>query len=164
MKRKRIASIMRNEGKAGFRNRGKKAAPPDPSQNLHVAKGAPVTVDEVRAHGLPGCASCSGAGRTPRGVICSCATRRFMKAHPEIIVDRVGYSWWPATVKPAPTASMRVPGSVAASMYSIKPVPQDVIATTPEGLGVVGPKPSMSAEALEPSTDLSAPDDSDAAR
>lgn len=102
MKRKRLASIMRNEGKAGFRNRGKKATPPDPSQNLHVAKGASVTVDEVRAYGLPGCVSCSGTGRTPRGVICSCATRRFMKAHPEIIVDRVGYSWWPATAKPAP--------------------------------------------------------------
>ena len=77
------------------------AKAPDPSQNLHVERGAPVTLGEVRAFALDGhpeCRSRPGLGRDGRP--CKCATRRFFAKHPEVIVDASGNAWWPASVKP----------------------------------------------------------------
>jgi hypothetical protein len=76
------------------------AKAPDPSQNLHVERGAPVTLGEVRAYALEGhpeCRSRPGLGRDGRP--CKCATRRFFAKHPEVIVDASGNAWWPASVK-----------------------------------------------------------------
>lgn len=103
MKRKGVsAAAIAFHGQPGFRKHPKGKRKPDPSQNLHVEKGAPVTLEEVRAYVLPGCATCSGrTGLGRDGKPCACATRRFMKAHPEIIMDRVGHAWWPAAKKPA---------------------------------------------------------------
>jgi hypothetical protein len=32
---------------------------------------------------------------------CKCATTRFLKKHPEIIMDATGRAWWPADELPA---------------------------------------------------------------
>ena len=29
-------------------------------------------------------------------VACACATKRFLRAHPEVILDDTGAAWWPA--------------------------------------------------------------------
>lgn len=72
----------------------------DPSRNLHKHRGAAVTVPEVLKHKLRGCGPCRGTGLegdpTTSTTPCVCATRRFLKAHPEIVMDRAGSAWWPA--------------------------------------------------------------------
>lgn len=62
-------------------------------------------LDEIRAHRLPMHEKCrQGRGivkyvtrpdGTKLGVPCKCAHKRFMKAHPEIIIDETGAAWWP---------------------------------------------------------------------
>ena len=89
------------------RGRGSaKGAPPNPARNAHVEKGRPVTANEVIAHRLPMHEKCRvGKGivsiamhedGTRTAVPCACATKRFFKAHPEIVIDDNGAAWWPA--------------------------------------------------------------------
>lgn len=83
-----------------------KGAPPDPSRNVHVTKGRIVTVDEIIAHRMPlheKCRQLKGLAKIVRradgtrlGVPCKCAHKRFMLAHPEVIIDKTGAAWWPA--------------------------------------------------------------------
>jgi hypothetical protein len=82
-------------GKGGFRQKGKRREVPDPSQNLGAEKGAAVTLDEVLACRLQGHPACRGTGLGKDGRPCACATKRFFKAHPEIIVDAAGSAWHP---------------------------------------------------------------------
>lgn len=75
------------------------------ARNTHVERGRPVTVDEIRQYRLPmheACRQLRGLThivRTEsgerRGVPCKCAHKRFMKAHPEVIIDATGAAWWP---------------------------------------------------------------------
>lgn len=75
----------------------RKKRAPDPSRNLHVPRGAAVTVAEVVKHALPKHSKCvGGLERGSKTTPCICATRRFLKAHPEIIMDKAGSAWWPA--------------------------------------------------------------------
>jgi hypothetical protein len=77
----------------------------DPSRNLHVEKGRVVTVNDITPHARPKCKDCKGKGITGTNkdddgkavsaTPCRCATSRFFKAHPEVIVDARGASWWP---------------------------------------------------------------------
>lgn len=83
-----------------------KGAPPSPARNTNVEKGRPVTVNEITAHRLPlheKCRALKGLEKivkrpdgTRLGVPCACAHRRFLKAHPEVIIDDSGAAWWPA--------------------------------------------------------------------
>ncbi len=78
----------------------------DPSRNTHKEKGAPVTANEIAAYRLPlhdkcrrgkGLTVLEAAGDLPRRAVpCKCAMKRFLKAHPEIIVERTGAVYWPA--------------------------------------------------------------------
>lgn len=70
----------------------------DPSQNLHVERGRPISLDEVRAYALDGHAACrSRPGLGKDGRPCHCANLRFFKQYPEVIVDSIGMAWWPKT-------------------------------------------------------------------
>ena len=82
-----------------------KGAPRSPARNTHKERGAIVTLDEIRAHRLPLHEKCRrGSGIVSYvvrdgkklGVPCKCAHKRFMKAHPEVIIDKDGAAWWPA--------------------------------------------------------------------
>jgi hypothetical protein len=77
-----------------------KGAPPDPSRNAHVERGRVVMVSEVQPYALPMHQKCRQGivRRTDPPVACACATKRFLKAHPEVIVDKDGRAWWPAKV------------------------------------------------------------------
>lgn len=79
------------------------------ARNTHVERGRPVTVDEIRAYRLPlheACRQLRGLTHIVRtedgarlGVPCKCAHKRFMKQHPEVIIDEKGAAWWPAEEK-----------------------------------------------------------------
>lgn len=98
--------------KPGFRTPKKQRAKADPSQNVHVERGPAITLEEVRAHALDGHASCrSTPGLAKDGKPCTCATKRFFRAHPEIVVDDKGFAWWPKVrrvVGPEPSMSVEV--------------------------------------------------------
>lgn len=73
----------------------------DGTRNVGTPRGRPVTVDDVRPYVLPKHGRCRGKG-VVGAVACKCAQKRFMKAHPEVIVDFEGKllrSWWPAEVE-----------------------------------------------------------------
>lgn len=88
-------------GKYGPRNR--KAARvrsrhvADISLNTSKPKGKQVMVGEVAPYALQMHPPCRGTGiqRGTRDVPCRCATLRFFKAHPEIIIEASGQAWWP---------------------------------------------------------------------
>ncbi len=75
---------------------------PDPSRNLHVEKGRAVMVSDIQPHALQMHEKCRGRGVVAivdggtRAIPCKCATKRFLKAHPEVIIDKSGAAWWPA--------------------------------------------------------------------
>lgn len=75
--------------------RGPERGKPDPSRNVYYPRGREVTVDDVKAHALPKHQKCKG-GMVSKTTPCSCATKRFLKAHPEVIIDSDGRAWWPA--------------------------------------------------------------------
>lgn len=99
----------------------RKKRAPDPSRNLHLPRGEQVTIDQVRAHRLVGCTKCSSTGlegdRRRSTTPCVCATRRFLKANPRIIMDRAGSAWWPA-VDPLTQELPEVPPNPASSQSS----------------------------------------------
>jgi hypothetical protein len=74
-----------------------KGAPPDPSRNAHVEKGRIVMVSEVTPYALPLHQKCRQGiiRQSDPPVACACATKRFLKKHPEVIIDRAGRVWWP---------------------------------------------------------------------
>lgn len=90
----------------GFRQRPAKKAKPNPSRNSHVERGRPITVADVAPYARQKCQKCRGKGMvgvklsedgTPVSATpCKCATVRFFKAKPEIILDEEGRAWWPA--------------------------------------------------------------------
>jgi hypothetical protein len=69
----------------------------DPSRNLGKERGRPITLADASSYASPACLRC----RSRRGYdakknqICRCATKGFLLAHPEVIVDRAGKAWWP---------------------------------------------------------------------
>lgn len=75
-----------------------KGAPPDPSRNAHVERGRVVMVSEVTPYALPLHQKCRQGivRRSDPPVACACATKRFLKRHPEVIIDEKGAAWWPA--------------------------------------------------------------------
>lgn len=91
----------------GFRDktvRRAKREAADPSRNVGKEKDRAVTVNDIAAHALPMHQKCRGkgqrvleaAGLLPRrAVACGCAMKRFLKAHPEIIIERTGAVFWP---------------------------------------------------------------------
>jgi hypothetical protein len=87
----------------GFRDR--EAPAPSIARNLDKARGPQVLASQVRAHALPFHPACNGTGvRNKVGAggarqICKCATKRFLRAHPELIVQADGQCWWPAGAK-----------------------------------------------------------------
>lgn len=62
---------------------------PDPSRNLDKERDRPVTVADVTPHALDGHPKCRGKGVMANQVACACAMSRFLKAHPEIIIEVV---------------------------------------------------------------------------
>jgi hypothetical protein len=69
------------------RRRHAKKEIPDPSRNLDKERDRPVTVADVTPHALPGHPKCRGKGVMANQVACACAMSRFLKAHPEIIIE-----------------------------------------------------------------------------
>lgn len=77
------------------------------TRNAGVPRGRQVVVGDVSAYALEGHPPCRGTGMTGTNasgdaVPCTCATRRFFKAHPEVIVVPDAGSvkaWWPANIK-----------------------------------------------------------------
>lgn len=76
---------------------------PDPSRNQETPKGRAVTAAEISPYALPlhlkcrgkGVVGYRGQGEERTAVPCACATKRFLRAHPEVVVDRDGRVWWP---------------------------------------------------------------------
>jgi hypothetical protein len=76
----------------------------DPSRNLHAERGRPVTAADITPYARQKCSSCRGkgvVGRRSAGEVhgvepCVCATKRFIKAHPEVIIDAHGVAFFPA--------------------------------------------------------------------
>lgn len=67
-----------------------------PARNLMSPRGPRVTVAEMQCYGYALCQrGCRGTGLERPQVACACATRRFLKAHPEVIVDPEANVWWP---------------------------------------------------------------------
>lgn len=71
---------------------------PSPAYNVHLPKGRAVMVSDIQPYALPMHQKCKQGiiRRTVPPVACACATKRFLKAHPEIIIDETGAVWWPA--------------------------------------------------------------------
>jgi len=74
------------------------------ARNPGVPRGRPVTVGDISGYALSGHQECRGRGMI--GLVegkarpCKCATKRFLKAHPEVVVDgATGEAFWPATVQ-----------------------------------------------------------------
>lgn len=85
----------------------------DPSRNLHVERGRPVTAADITPYARQKCGDCKGkglVGRRSAGEVhgiepCACASKRFIKAHPEVIIDVQGVAFFPAEEpKPEPEA------------------------------------------------------------
>jgi hypothetical protein len=77
------------------------AADPQASiaRNLNVPRGRRVVASDIAPHALPLHPPCNGKGwvkRAGEAVPCRCSTKRFLAAHPEIIMDDEGIAWWPA--------------------------------------------------------------------
>lgn len=56
------------------------------SRNAGSPRGRAVPVGDVAAHALSGHSKCRGTGMLGARMACACATRRFLKAHPDVIV------------------------------------------------------------------------------
>jgi len=70
-------------------------------RNVDVPRGRPVKTGDVSAYALGGHSKCRGTGMVGAAEACSCATKRFMRAHPEVIVVREGDLlgvYWPLKV------------------------------------------------------------------
>lgn len=113
-----MSKVDRKERLAKRRRRLEAGRPsPSPARNLGVARGAALTVNEIRAYAYAGCRKCRGGGVFGSGTVstnsflkgtmhkdvqgpnlraCACATRRFLRAHPEVIVDAAANVFWPA--------------------------------------------------------------------
>jgi len=61
-------------------------------------KGRQVTVADLVPYALQMHPLCGGKGivRGTNNVPCKCATKRFFKAKPNVILDATGAAWWPA--------------------------------------------------------------------
>lgn len=77
------------------------------ARNQGKPKGRPVTVANIRIHARALHQACGGRGyrKVRRGgevlaVPCKCATKAFLKRHPEVILDASGNAWWPADDEP----------------------------------------------------------------
>jgi len=69
-------------------------------RNANIPRGRDVKLSEVQAYALRGHSKCGGTGAVGR-VACSCATKRFMRAHPEVVVVREGELlgvYWPLKI------------------------------------------------------------------
>lgn len=76
--------------------------PRDPSRNLGKEKGPPVLAEEVLEYADEDHFPCRGTGSRRFGgkrtkQPCRCSTKGFLEAHPEVIIERDGRAWWPAT-------------------------------------------------------------------
>lgn len=93
----------------------------DPSRNLHIDKGRQITIDDVRPYALAMHHPCRGngvvglvkdaEGKAVAGRPCICATKRFFKAHPEIIMEANGAAWWPLDVTANETPKQEQPAA-----------------------------------------------------
>lgn len=86
------------------------AAAPDARRNLHVERGRPVVVNDITPFARPKCGKCKNgiagttkndAGEVVGATPCACATTRFYRHHPEIIVTAEGEAFWPLETVPA---------------------------------------------------------------
>lgn len=78
---------------------------PDIRRNTHLDKGRAVSLGDIRPYARQKCARCKGRGldhvvKNDEGEIigaepCKCAHERFMRAHPEVIVEASGAAFWP---------------------------------------------------------------------
>jgi len=84
----------------GFRQKKRRKA--GPARNQHLGQGQVVTVADIKKHAFAGCQKgCRGSGLMPyqpgeQPRACECATRRFLKAHPNLVIDERANAWWPA--------------------------------------------------------------------
>jgi hypothetical protein len=70
-------------------------------RNASIPRGRQVTTGDVSAHALPGHAKCGGRGMVGVEMACPCATKRFLRRHPGVIVvmeGDVARVYWPASV------------------------------------------------------------------
>lgn len=93
-------------------------------RNIHKRRGAQVTLEEIAKCAKPACKKCNGTGvilqrltgskpeEPPTQIGCGCAAKRFVEAHPEVIVSEQNYAWWPApdSEQPAPKAAPPLAG------------------------------------------------------
>ena len=75
-------------------------APEEPGEPPRsFERGEPVTGIQVAPYALDGHTKCHGSGFVRRAGkptrVCTCAQKRFMKAHPEVLIDSAGAAWWP---------------------------------------------------------------------
>src|SRR5207244_11788856 len=87
-----------------------------PARNQHLARGAAVTVNDIKGCALPGCQKCRGSGLEPnlpsdQPRACRCATRRFLKRHgATVIITAAAAAFWPALC-PKCDGAFKVDGS-----------------------------------------------------
>ena len=55
-------------------------------RNAGTPRGRPVSTGDVSAYALAGHAKCGGSGMLGPQMACPCATKRFLKRHPEVVV------------------------------------------------------------------------------
>ena len=85
-------------------------------RNAGVPRGRPVTVGDISGYAQSGHQPCKGRGvlgiwQGDKALPCKCATKRFLKAHPEVIVDGpTGQAWWPVQVQVDGAATEDGPG------------------------------------------------------
>lgn len=80
------------------------------ARNQDQPRGREVTLADVSPYALQLHGPCRGKGAVlqPSGgyVACKCATKRFLAAHPELVLDEGGRAFWP--VKPPETTDERL--------------------------------------------------------
>lgn len=80
------------------------------TQNTSTPKGRGITTADIQGHARPGHFPCRGKGflkrrgKTRKPLLCRCAQKAFLAAHPEVIIDARGLVFWPAGKEPAPPA------------------------------------------------------------
>src|SRR5215831_7951915 len=85
------------------------------ARNVHKEPGRAISVNDVIPYARPGCQKCRGkgivgyrkVGETRGAEPCACATKRFWKAHPEIIVTEKGLAFWPSDEAPEQLAALK---------------------------------------------------------
>lgn len=93
----------------------RQAISPTPARNVQKEPGRPIEVRDVAPYARAMCPKCKGqgmvgyrkVGETRGAEPCKCATTRFWKAHPEIIVTEKGVAYWPVGETPEDRAKAK---------------------------------------------------------